>query len=64
MTRSNRMYALLGKVRELLSDERGLETVEYAIIVGLIVAGTVTTVAAIGTWVAGKFTGLKTSIGA
>lgn len=46
-------------------DERGLETVEYAIIAGLIVVGTIATIVSIGTWVSGKFDkldqGLKTA---
>ena len=46
------------------NDEKGLETVEYAIIVGLIVAGTIATISAIGTWVSGQFTGLQTDLGA
>lgn len=44
------------KLMAFLKDEDGLETVEYAIILGLIVAGTITTIVAIGTWVGGKFT--------
>ena len=38
-----------------MSDEKGLETVEYAIILGLIVAGTIGIIAAIGVWVNGRF---------
>ena len=49
---------------KFLADERGLETVEYAIITGLIVTGLVAVVAAIGTWIKGKFDGLKTTVGA
>ena len=45
-------------VKSFLKDERGLETVEYAIIAGLIVVGTIATVVSIGTWVSGKFTAL------
>ena len=54
----------MDKLRNFFKDEKGLETVEYAIIVGLIVAGTISTIAAIGTWVSGRFTGLQTDIGA
>ncbi|MBI4602464.1 MAG: Flp family type IVb pilin [Planctomycetes bacterium] len=50
--------------KKLISDERGLETVEYAIIVGLIVAATITSIAAIGVWVSQQFTGLETDLGA
>ena len=51
-------------LKRFLSDDQGLETVEYAIISGLIVAGLITVVVAIGTWVKGKFSDLKTDLGA
>jgi len=37
-------------LHRMLHDERGVETVEYAIVVGLIVSGAVAIVFAIGTW--------------
>ena len=49
-------------VKRFLKDERGLETVEYAIIAGLIVVGTIATIAAIGTWVNGKFVTLNQTL--
>ena len=49
-------------VRKFLKDEQGLETIEYAIIAGLIVVGSVATILSIGTWVQGKFTALDTSL--
>jgi len=42
-------------VKRFVKDERGLETVEYAIILGLIVVGTIGLVIAIGNWVHDKF---------
>jgi len=45
-------------VKRFVKDERALETVEYAIIAGLIVVGTIVTIASIGLWVSGKFTAL------
>ena len=51
-------------LKKFFSEEKGLETVEYAIIVGLIVAGTVAVIAAIGVWVNGQFTSLQTDLGA
>lgn len=44
--------------KRFVKDERGLETVEYAIIAGLIVVGTIVTIASIGVWVSDKFTAL------
>jgi len=37
-------------LHRMLHDERGVETVEYAILAGLIVSGVVAIVFAIGTW--------------
>jgi Flp pilus assembly pilin Flp len=42
-------------LRSFLSDERGLETVEYAIIAGLIVVGVIVVIKSIGTKVKAKF---------
>ena len=50
--------------KKLWKDERGLETVEYAIITGLIVAATVTAIGVLGAWVTGQFTTVNTAIGA
>ena len=49
-------------VKKFVKDERGLETVEYAIIAGLIVVGTIVTIASIGTWVSAKFTELENGL--
>ena len=43
-------------------DDEGLETIEYAIIAGLIVVGVIATVVSIGLWVNGKFTALNTQL--
>ena len=48
--------------KRFLSDEQGLETVEYAIIAGLIVSGLVAIIVAIGGWVATQFTNLQTDL--
>ena len=46
-------------MRKLLSrfcrDEKGLETVEYAIIAGVIVVATIATIISIGGWVNARF---------
>jgi Flp pilus assembly pilin Flp len=51
-------------LKKFMRDDQGLETVEYAIIAGLIVVGTVATITAIGVWVANKFTDVKTALNA
>ncbi len=43
-------------VKRFIRDEQGLETVEYAIILGLIVVGTITLVMTIGKRVLAAFT--------
>jgi Flp pilus assembly pilin Flp len=49
-------------VRRFIADERGLETVEYAIIAGLIVAGAIATIATIGGYVASRFQALENAL--
>jgi Flp pilus assembly pilin Flp len=44
--------------------ERGLETIEYAIVAGLIVVGVISAATAIGVWVANNWTAFKTALGA
>ena len=49
------MRRMMTIVQAFLTDEVGLETVEYAIITGLIVSGTIASVAFIGDWVSGQY---------
>ncbi len=49
------MSKLSGHVKGFLCDDRGLETVECAIITGLILAGTIAAIAAVGVWVNTRF---------
>ncbi len=49
-------------IQRFLREEKGLETVEYAIIAGLIVVGVIATVVSIGVWVSGKFTALQAGL--
>ncbi len=53
------MKALL---KRIAADEKGLETVEYAIITGLIVVGTIAFITSIGSWVHDQFNTLDTEI--
>ena len=45
-------------MKRFMADDRGLETVEYAIIIGLIVAGLIGVIATIGEWVYDQFNSL------
>ena len=47
-----------------LNDDRGLETVEYAIIAGLIVGACVVAVIALGQWVQSAYHDFQNEIGA
>jgi pilus assembly protein Flp/PilA len=49
-------------IKQFVVAEEGLETVEYAIIAGLIVVGVIATVVTIGTWVSGKFTAINAGL--
>ncbi len=49
-------------MKRFFRDEKGLETVEYAIIAGLIVVGVIVTIGTIGGYVKGKFDALMTAI--
>ena len=51
-------------IRRFVKNESGLETVEYAIITGLIVAATIAVIAAIGAWVLNTFQTVQTALGA
>ena len=47
-------------VKRFIRDEQGLETVEYAIILGLIVVATIGLVSILGTWVHDRFNDVVT----
>ena len=50
-------------LKSLFSDERGTETVEWGLMVGLIVGGLVVVIGAIGTWVRTRFDNLQSDLG-
>jgi Flp pilus assembly pilin Flp len=51
-------------LRTLLRDQDGLETIEYAIIAGLITVMTLLVVAAIALWISNRIQTLQAAIGA
>jgi len=52
----------MNTIKRLITDERGLETVEYAIMTALIVAATIATIGSIGIWVKDTFKDLDTAL--
>ena len=50
-------------LKSFFSDERGTETVEWGLMVGLIVGGLVVIVVSIGAWVRTRFDILQTDLG-
>lgn len=51
-------------LKRFVRDEKGLETVEYAIILGMIVAGSVGLIASIGNWVYNRFNTVNNQLAA
>ena len=49
-------------IKRFLTEEEGLETVEYAIITGIIVVGTIGVITLIGAWVFNTFSTLQASL--
>jgi Flp pilus assembly pilin Flp len=45
----------MSAIKRFMKDEQGLETVEYAIILGLIVVGTILLITQLGQWVNARF---------
>lgn len=49
-------------MKRFLKDEQGTETVEWAILIGLIAVAAIAAIINIGLWVAGKFNDLDTAL--
>ena len=45
----------MSRVKSFFADESGIETLEYAILAGLIVSGTVVIILAISVWVKNRY---------
>jgi Flp pilus assembly pilin Flp len=52
----------MNAMKKFFSDEQGLESVEYAIIAGLIVVGLIVVITSIGGKVLAKFTALDAAL--
>ena len=52
----------MGKVAKLLmrlgKDEQGAALIEYTVLLGILIVGVIATIGLVGTWIAGKWTGL------
>ncbi len=53
---------MIDTIRRLWCEKEGLETIEYAIIAGIITVGVLTTVLSIGLWVNSRFTTLNSQL--
>ncbi len=49
-------------LKRFVKDEQGLETVEYAIILGLVVVTTIGAIITLGGWVLNKFNATNTAL--
>ncbi len=58
------MQAMAKLMRRFFRNQDGLETIEYAIIAGMITVSTLLVIAAIAIWIAGRIQGLQAAIGA
>jgi Flp pilus assembly pilin Flp len=52
------------RIEAFLSEESGLETVEYSVIAGLVVVGVIAAIALIGRWVRSTLEGFNDSLSA
>ena len=53
---------MLNTLKRLISDERGLETIEYAVMTSLLVAGLIASIVLVGDWVKLEFDNLYTEL--
>lgn len=58
------MKATKHTIKRFISDGQAMEVVEYAIIVGLIVAAALISIAAVGAWMKGRYDTVKGELGA
>ena len=58
------MTALKTVASRLAREDDGAALIEYSILIGLIAAAVITTIAAIAIWITGKWASLKTALGA
>lgn len=62
LVRRRRRSHLIAMLKKFVTDDRGLETVEYAVMTALIVAAIVLSITALTTAISGRFGEVKTVI--
>ena len=56
------MTKLLNLAHELHEDKSGAAFIEYTVLLGVILVASIATVAAVGTWAAGQWATLNTTV--
>ena len=56
------MRKLVTAIRDLHNDTCGAAFIEYTVLLGVILAVSIATVAAVGTWAGGQWTTLNTAV--
>jgi pilus assembly protein Flp/PilA len=51
-----------GSLGRVCSDENGAALIEYTVLIGLLLAGIVVTITAVGAWASGQWTALNTAL--
>lgn len=57
-----KLYVKVSNILQVLKDECGQDSVEYAILIGIIATGVVTSTGTIATYVQGRFSSLATAL--
>ena len=58
------MTKLLNLARDLHEDKSGAAFIEYTVLLGVILVASIGTIAAVGTWAAGRWTALNSTVAA
>ena len=56
------MTKLVALARHLHDDKSGAAFIEYTVLLGVILVASIGTIAAVGTWAAGRWTALNTAV--
>ena len=56
------LHCIKNATVRLWNDESGASLLEYSVLIGLIIAGAITSILAVGTWTEGRWANLFTTI--